>query len=155
MDIWGGCRGRGPTAKTMYWIIHLSALLVTTALDSRPWCDQNYSSWPVKNSLSSLVHTYLNISPFPLCPHCVHLASFMWWMLLGLPRFFAPKYISSASVYGYIYPLSESQSSSESVGKRIWPDHSEGPGLKPDWTWSPFSFSLFNVLSTNRMYFQP
>ena len=35
-------------------------------------CGQNYLPWPVINSLSSLVHTYLNIGPFPLHSPRVH-----------------------------------------------------------------------------------
>ena len=44
----------------------------TAFSDSRPWHDGNYSSWPVRNLLSSLVHIILNIGPSPLRPPHVY-----------------------------------------------------------------------------------
>ena len=55
-------------------------------------CGQNYPPWPVRNSLSSLVHTYLNIGPslptFTSRP-------LTWWMNPGLSFFL----LFSASVH--------------------------------------------------------
>ena len=155
MDIWGGYRGEGPNCRNnvLDYPFDCSTGYHSFGLQTLVWSKLLIlTSKKLAFKFSTYIFEYQPLPPMStLCPPDI----FHVMNAPGSSPFFAPGYISSANVYGYIYPLSEFQSSSESVGKRIWPDHSEGPGLKPDWTWSPFSFSLFNVLSTNRMYFQP
>ena len=82
---WDGCRGEeGHNCQNNVQDQPFERSLAFS--DSTPYNDGNYSSWPVRNSLSTLVRIYLNIGPSPLHPPRVHSCPLTYTHMMNAPR---------------------------------------------------------------------